>query len=537
MHLSRYLHTIRHLRAKQVIYQLRARLRPRLATSLLRTSDARPLELVPGIPRAESYLGGGTYRFLNRTVTLGDDLPGSVDPDVPLLWRYNLHYFDYLQQDGLRWETGQRLIENWIVRNPVAAGAVGWQPYTLSLRIVNWLKFMSAHRHFPVETVQSLCLQTENLTRQVEYHILGNHLFANGKALWFAGEFLNQEQWQTLGRRIIIEQLEEQFLSDGAQFELSPMYHAIATEDLLDLINLCHSVGDDALRARLEPVVERALVWLRTVVDSAGRIPLLNDSAHGIAPSNAALREYAGRLQVRRAPATTMTNFDHNWRGANVSGYWVLEMDAFRVLFDTAVLGPDYLPGHAHCDMLSLLLEFRGQSILADTGVYEYEATPRRLYSRSTMAHNTVTIDGLEQGDIWKSFRLGRRGAPKDLAVTRSSVSCSHTGFEQWRPGIRHVRTLLFLNDGFEVADTVTGRAKHRYSARFHFAPGIEVAAVSPSTFRAGELLFEITGTSPRLTSTEYFPQFGVIQERRALLLEGEFELEHRFTTRCTYSS
>ena len=134
--------------------------------------------------------------------------------------------------------------------------------------------------------------------------------------------------------------------------------------------------------------------------------------------------------------------FDAGWAGRNLSGYRILENGRMRVLFDAAPLGPDYLPGHAHCDMLAVLLDFDGKNILTDTGVYEYAETDRRMYSRSTRAHNTVVIDGLEQGDLWKSFRLGRRGAPTGFALTSSSVSCSHTGFEQWRPGIRHVRTL-----------------------------------------------------------------------------------------------
>ena len=78
------------------------------------------------------------------------------------------------------------------------------------------------------------------LEKRIEWHILGNHLFANGKALLFAGLFFSGKQaeiWLKKGLTIISKELDEQILTDGGHFELSPMYHAIFLEDLLDLIN------------------------------------------------------------------------------------------------------------------------------------------------------------------------------------------------------------------------------------------------------------------------------------------------------------
>lgn len=59
---------------------------------------------------------------------------------MPKLWRYNLHYFDYLLDSDRCSKAKARLISDWIDRNPIGIGD-GWEPYTLSLRIVNWIKF------------------------------------------------------------------------------------------------------------------------------------------------------------------------------------------------------------------------------------------------------------------------------------------------------------------------------------------------------------------------------------------------------------
>ena len=63
------------------------------------------------------------------------------------------------------------------------------------------------------------------------------------KALVFAGLFFNGKEsnrWYQIGQKIIDKELLEQVLNDGGNFELSPMYHSIFLEDLLDLVNIHH---------------------------------------------------------------------------------------------------------------------------------------------------------------------------------------------------------------------------------------------------------------------------------------------------------
>ena len=56
----------------------------------------------------------------------------------------------------------------------------------------------------------------------------------------FAGLFFQGGEtsvWYKTGHKIISNELSEQILSDGGNFELSTMYHSIILEDLLDLYN------------------------------------------------------------------------------------------------------------------------------------------------------------------------------------------------------------------------------------------------------------------------------------------------------------
>lgn len=534
----RLLHTVRHLTARQLWFQLHRRLvRRRIVTEVKGPTSGTPLRLAPTPEKPTSHLGGGCFRFLNCEVDLGLPIDWRAGR-CPLLWQYNLHYFDFLQQPSMSVDSGLVLIRDWIERHLPAARAIGWQPYPISLRVVNWLKFISRESTFPSDVAQSLSLQGINLERQVEYHILGNHLFANGKALWFLGVALGRPRWIDIGKGIVLSQLPEQFLPDGGHFELSPMYHSLAVEDLLDLMNLCRSQNDIDSNLLLRETTERALGWMEGLMDASAHFSLLNDAAYGIAPTYQQLLEYAERCSVKPLRHSFGTRMDGGWNSRNFSGYRVIRNDDFRVLFDTALLGPDYLPGHAHCDMLSILLEFRGENVLADTGVYEYAETANRNYSRSTAAHNTVSLDGLEQADIWKSFRMGKRGHPNEVRETSCEISCEHDGFSKQRRGLKHKRTLRLLANGIEVFDEVSGPAAHRFQAYFHFEPGLRLQEIRPNEFlTTNGLVCSVSGGAATRTSTEYYPEFGLIQTRECLVVSGTFRFNHRFRFRCTSSS
>ena len=73
---------------------------------------------------------------------------------------------------------------------------------------------------------------------------MGNHLIANAKALIYAGVFFKGKEaddWLKAGLGILDDEIVEQVLEDGGHFELSPMYHSIILEDILDLLNVART--------------------------------------------------------------------------------------------------------------------------------------------------------------------------------------------------------------------------------------------------------------------------------------------------------
>jgi len=114
------------------------------------------------------------------------------DPSREKLWLYNLHYFDDLNAVGAseRLDWHRALIQRWVVENPPTKGN-GWESYPLSLRIVNWVKWGLQGNAMEPDWLDSLAVQVRFLRKRLEVHLLGNHLFANAKALVFAGLYFS----------------------------------------------------------------------------------------------------------------------------------------------------------------------------------------------------------------------------------------------------------------------------------------------------------------------------------------------------------
>ena len=110
----------------------------------------RPL-LDGRVEAARSY-ADGQFTFQNNTERFSDLEPDWHDPDVPQLWRYHLHYFDYVDELMVWALSGERkraygvlraLVQSWIANNRLVSGDA-WHPYPLSLRIVNWVNALGA---------------------------------------------------------------------------------------------------------------------------------------------------------------------------------------------------------------------------------------------------------------------------------------------------------------------------------------------------------------------------------------------------------
>ena len=423
-------------------------------------------------------MGARQFLFLNREAEIS-----SVDDwnaaSLPKLWLYNLHYFDDLVavNAASRSEWHADLIAQWVADNPRGHGS-GWEPYPTSLRIVNWVKFAMADRPLDARALDSLAVQARWLKGRIEWHLMGNHLIANAKALVFSGLFFGGPEactWLDAGVRLLRRQLPEQIMLDGGHFERSPMYHALILEDVLDLVNLSVAC-DDPLTAQVchewRAIAERMLAWLEAVTHPDGEISFFNDAAFGIAPQLAELDDYANRLGIMSAGAVDPTKV------LSKTGYIRVEQGPAVALLDVGPVGPDYQAGHAHADTLSFELSLFGSRVLVNSGTSLYEVGDERSRQRGTAAHNTVVVDDQDSSEVWSAFRVARRAKPFDLSVRRMEgrveVTCAHDGYRRLPGDVVHRRHWQLSASGLEIGDTLTGRYR-KAQAIFLLHPSVQV--------------------------------------------------------------
>jgi len=531
-----YWHTLRYLKPVQIFGRIWFYLfHPRPDQSHTPPRRTTQTMFVGPCRRNPTMTNLGQFTFLNESGSVNSASDWN-NPEKTKLWLYNLHYFDDMNAVGAveRHEWHRSLIQRWIDENPPVRG-VGWEPYPTSLRIVNWIKWSLNCDDLSASASHSLAVQIRWLRKKIEYHLLGNHLFANSKALIFAGCFFKgheAEQWFHDGYTIINRELKEQVLLDGGHFELSPMYHLIVLEDLLDLINILQAFGYDAPESWIDSII-RMLCWADVMTHPDGEIPFFNDAALGVAPRFSELKEYAEKLGIQHKyrQNTPIVLLSH-------SGYSRMCTKNFTAFLDTARVGPNYLPGHAHADTLSLELSMGKERILVNSGTSLYRKNAERQWQRGTAAHNTVSVDGLNSSDVWAGFRVGRRAYVHDIVddIENIRLSAWHDGFLHLPGKLKHFRSVSLSDTSLNVIDRVTGIGEHRIQGFWYLHPEVTVKldqlrqknqVYLHHQAMPNQIIF-VSFDGPvqvKIEPSIYYPEFGVKISNRRLVYEYQGRL------------
>jgi len=462
-----YFHTLRYLKLRQVIWQLIYLLGSSLYGYKNRRkfqANIKTIELdISFLEKTSCVTRDGFLKKLGLRYSINEKKDWD-DPQRYFLWRYNLHYFDYINSNKTILDPEKIiLIKRWIAEH---CRGIGWDPYPTSLRIVNWIKFDLEKKHLDLEIKNSLYLQVLHLEKNIEWHIDANHLFTNAKALLFASVYFNcseeRERWLKVARKILLEVKSEHFFSDGGHFERSPMYQLIVLEDILDIINLLKAAGrvSDPIFTDYYYLAEKCLFWANSMSCGSIDFPLFGDSAMGIAPALGDLVSYAKKNDVNLEPCS---KFLHE------SGFFNVELDnRVNVFGSIGDISPSYQPGHAHADIQSFEVYAGGFCLISDSGVPTYAVSAERVRTRGSSAHNVVTINNKNSSEVWSSFRVARRAKKQRSLMSSDEKECRVISeiVPYAFPRLVQKREWLFLNhsskflindylDGLSVGDEI----------------------------------------------------------------------------------
>ena len=445
---GKVIRTILYLKPSQIRYQVRHRLiKPGYV--VLKAPDTAIPQLKTAPISKPCCVAGDTFTFLNREHRFA----GWGWTEYGMLWAYNQNYFDWINQDGITPDECCTWIDRFV--DDLQGNRVGLDPYPIALRSINWIKFFCRYPDCATrQRLDSLYSQISLLELKLEYHLQGNHLLEDAYALYIGARFFADNRLLDKARKLLRDQLQEQILPDGAHYEQSPMYHCILLDRLLDCINMAGETESWMVTA-----AERMLGHLESVIWSDGTIPLLNDSAYGIAPAPEEIFDYARCLGLQ-------------WSAIPMKecGYRRFKDGAIEAIMDIGKITAAYQPGHTHADIFSYELRIDGKPVVVDTGISTYDKNGRRQYERSTAAHNTVSADNRDSIEVWGGFRVGRRASVYDISEDGCSIKATHNGF-----GKPCTREFLIKEGAFTVTDCYDGDAV----SYIHLAEGADAERIT----------------------------------------------------------
>ena len=383
------------------------------------------------------------------------------------LWCYELNYFNFLNQNKSNYEIEKALLFNWI-KLKYNEKLIPYDPYPTSQRIVNSIKWYGRFHHY---LSQDECQAFNNYFRKdinilyfnLEYHLLGNHLLDNLIALVYAVHSFEKFSKRDKILKKFIKQLDEQILDDGCHFELSTSYHLKITEKLLNLysflISLNINTRDKDFCFSLKSYLLKMLGWIQSMAKPDNYMPAFGDSTQISTIQIISILDLAEKLEI--TPANLKLS---------ECGYRKIIINGAKIVIDCGSLGPYYIPGHAHCDALSFTINKGIKGILVDPGVSTYELGELRNLERHESLHNTITVTGNNQGQIWSRFRMGLRSKVKILSEDDNKLS---TRIEYYGGAIL-TRNFMFSTNEIEIHDYVEN-CNEQCIANFHFHPDISL--------------------------------------------------------------
>ena len=138
------------------------------------------------------------------------------------------------------------------------------------------------------------------------------------------------------------------------------------------------------------------------------------------------------------------------------------------------------IAAHAHADAMSLEVRYGGVDVLADPGTYCYHGEPAwRSYFRSTIAHNTVELNGRNQSAEGGPFLWLRHadGHEIDVADTGETAewAADHDGYLSLSPPARHRRSVRLdrAARSITIVDQIDG-GDYDVRIAFHLGPEVE---------------------------------------------------------------
>ncbi|QEV16663.1 heparinase II/III family protein [Streptomyces alboniger] len=321
------------------------------------------------------------------------------------------------------------------------------------------------------------------------------------------GWFPSSARWRADALRSLERHLRGNTFGSGLNRELATEYHGLVLELGLAAVAEADAAGVP-VPGSVRLVLLRMTDALAAVVDNRLRPPRQGDAddGHGLVVDGAGTDRWGSLLATGDAvfgrlswwPTVTGTDVRTPLLAALIRPYaqqGTVTRPASRPAHFadaglTILRGPEEIwcrcdggphgflsiAAHAHADALSVEVRHDGVDVLADPGTFCYHGQPLwRQYFRSTLAHNTLQLDGGDQSVSGGPFLWTRHARTRVLAADTADEDVArwcaeHDGYQR---SVHRRRVELTASDKeLRVIDEVRGPLRPARLA-FHLGPAI----------------------------------------------------------------
>ena len=504
------------------------------ACNLVQTAE----EILHGrVPIFDQWVNEGPKVSWRRDPKSGIETPAwyfrripYLDPaavgDHKFIWEINRHqYLVLLAQAHVisgRDEFAQFVfsqLEDWWKENPLQRGINWASALEVAFRSLSWIWIWHLLGHKMPAAFRSRFLpELYRHGLHLEYNLSiyfspNTHLLGEAVAMHALGRLFPKlpraDRWRTLGAGIVREHMGSCVRPDGSYFEQSTYYQVYA----LDMFAF-HAVLEDVLESYREGL-SRMAAFLGSIVSDGGQLTFLGDDDGGrfFSPYGPRSRFARGTLAASGV-LTGKSFFNYDDGDADEIAMWWLGperchgvlsdkrkprvMDVFKdtgivvfrrgralALFDAGPFGSGS-GGHSHSDTLSVVASVGDRELLIDSGTFSYMDPDWRTIFRGSSAHNTVRIDGHDQGIAGGPFRWAQKPEVKLLEFTSDATRVYAAGICCYQ-GFTHRRSVEFSDDVLSVVDQIEGpQGEHDIEQFWHFA--IQPRELAPGKWTIGDM-------------------------------------------------
>jgi hypothetical protein len=418
-------------------------------------------------------------------------------------------------------------VRSWIEQCPFPQGMNWRSPLELAIRAISWTWAADLIHEsrlvdgvFREQFLRSVHLHLWEITRKYSQgSAANNHLIGEAAGVFIASSYFanlpDAARWKAESRAILLREIALQTNADGGNIELAIGYHLFVLQFFV-LAGLVARASGDEMPSSYWSRVESMFDFLAGLLEGGAQLPMLNDADDGYVidagsgepdpmgfvgvgavlfdrgdlkalrptPTEAAAwllgADATRRFEELPAPAPTPLSS----RSFPESGLYLLQSGVGRervsVVFDCAPLGFGSIAAHGHADALSVIVRAYGRDVLVDPGTYDYFRHPEwRRYFRTTIAHNTVTVDGRDQSEMEGPFLWGARARASCLqwraTASGGFVEGEHDGYLRLPDPVRHRRRVELDGRRLLIRDELLARDRHEVAIPFHLAEGWEV--------------------------------------------------------------